>query len=169
MTSGDAFSIPSLFSYGKDESAANHRVSLYVAGVCACLLLFITIVLVSIPGDLYNTNAPACNCTDPPQQAAGCKHAKPAARKQPQCTIVVENNSDCRVTCADVGVSESGQEPGKVAVTHIAIFHQIYAVRDKFQFSKVVNFVYFLEYVQWLATFDKILQISKQHGAQRLV
>jgi hypothetical protein len=133
MIKSDKFSFSSVFSYGKDEAAANHRVSLYVAGVCACLLLFITIVLVSIPGNLYSTNPPACNCTNPPQQAAGCKHAnpphaKPALGNQPQCTIVVENNSDCRVTCEDVGVSESGQQPGQVAVTHIANFYQNYTV-----------------------------------------
>lgn len=124
--------ISSLFSYGV-EGAVNHRVSLYVGGVCACLLFFITIVLVCIPQDLYSVNAPACNCTGPPQQACGCddakmSHANPAPSIKPQCSIVVADNNDCQVTCEDIGVFESGQQPGQVAAANIKTFYQNYSV-----------------------------------------
>ncbi|XP_059483357.1 leucine-rich repeat transmembrane protein FLRT3-like [Neocloeon triangulifer] len=102
----------SLFTVGSEDESKHHRVSLYVAGVSAGLLILITIVLVAIPQDLYSTGGchSKCNTTPNPPQTSGFKPASDFD----SCTINIgENRTGCTVLCQNFRTSESGVPPGE--------------------------------------------------------
>ncbi|XP_065344220.1 uncharacterized protein LOC135942164 [Cloeon dipterum] len=114
----------SIFTYGTD-TPANHRVSLYVAGVCACLLILITTVLVVIPDDLYSSN-PSLETDPKPPSVRSLDSLRPSIAGWPDvggsCELESKNNSEnCKVVCRDIGQSGNDEfQPGDFIQQQVA-------------------------------------------------